>query len=51
MRPVIIGFSPASVEVPQDSSCQGVVVMDVLGDLVVGSKSDPLTPPHLVISR
>eukprot|EP00092_Neocalanus_flemingeri_P040427 GFUD01044028.1.p1 GENE.GFUD01044028.1~~GFUD01044028.1.p1 ORF type:complete len:711 (-),score=264.14 GFUD01044028.1:62-2194(-) len=51
MRPVIIGFSPASVVVPEHPSCQGVVVMDVVGDLVVGSKSDPLTPPHLVVAR
>jgi acylaminoacyl-peptidase len=48
MRPVVIGVSDGSVVVPGDASCQGVVVTDVLGDLIVGVKSDPLTPPYLV---
>jgi len=48
MRPVIVGLSDGSVVVPGDESCHGVVVTDVLDTLVVGVKSDPLTPPHLV---
>ena len=51
MRPVIIGFSDASVVVPDHSSCEGVVVTDVKDSLVVGIKSDPLTPPYLVAAR
>jgi len=51
MRPVIIGMSDGSVVVPGDSSCHGVHVTDVLDNLVVGVKSDPLTPPHLVVAN
>ena len=51
MRPVIIGFSDANVVVPVDTSCQGVVVTDVKDNLVVGIKSDPLTPPYLVVAQ
>jgi len=51
MRPVIIGFNGPTVEVPQHPSCQGVIVTDVVADLVVGIKSDPLTPPHIVLAR
>merc|ERR1719244_474812 len=50
MRPVIIGLGDGSVLVPGDESCHGVVVTDVLDTLVVGVKSDPLTPPHLVVA-
>jgi len=50
MRPLIIGLSDGSVVVPGHESCHGVVVTDVLDTLVVGVKSDPLTPPHLVVA-
>ena len=37
--------------VPGDPSCHGVEILDVAGDLLVGRRSDPLTPPHLVLAR
>ena len=36
---------------PGDPSCHGVEILDVAGDLLVGRRSDPLTPPHLVLAR
>ena len=49
--PIIININTGLVTVPPSPSCHGVEVLDVAGDLVLGKKSDPVTPPYLVVAR
>merc|ERR1719474_496398 len=51
IRPVIVQIGSGNVKVPANPSCLGVTVTDVKEDLVIGIKSDPTTPPHLVFAR
>ena len=51
MVPIIININTGLVTVPSSPSCHGVEVLDVAGDLVLGKRSDPLTPPYLVVAR
>ena len=51
MVPIIIDIHTGLVTVPTSTSCYGVEVLDVVGDLILGRKSDPVTPPYLVIAR
>ena len=49
--PIIIDIDTGLVTVPTSTSCYGVEVLDVVGDLILGRKSDPVTPSYLVIAR
>ena len=51
MRPVFIDLNTGEVSVPGDESCLGVEILDVDSDIILGKKSDPLTPDHLVIAN
>ena len=48
---MIVQIGSGNVKVPADPSCLGVTVTDVKDDVVIGIKSDPTTPPHLVFAR
>ena len=50
-RPMFINVETKEVTVPGDESCLGVEILDVTSDLIVGRRSDPLTPSHLVTAR
>jgi len=50
-RPVFINITKKEITVPGDVSCQGVHILDVANNIILGSKSDPLTPPHLVVAN
>ena len=51
MVPIIININTGLVTVPSSPSCHGVEVLDVTADLILGKKSDPVTPPYLVVAR
>jgi len=51
MVPIFINIDSSEVTIPSSASCHGVEVLDVAGDLILGKRSDPLTPPHLVLAR
>ena len=50
-RPMFINVETKEVTVPGDESCLGVEILDVTSDMILGRRSDPLTPAHLVTAR
>ena len=50
-RPLLVDVVGGGVVVPSSPSCAGVQVLDCSHDLVLGVRSDPVTPPHLVAAR
>jgi len=51
IRPVFVDLNTGEVSMPGDESCLGVEILDVDSDIILGKKSDPLTPDHLVIAN
>ena len=51
MVPIIVNINTGLVTVPSSPSCHGVEVLDVTADLILGKKSDPVTPAYLVVAR
>ena len=51
MRPILINIATGEVTVPEDQSCQGVEILDVADGIILGRKSDPVTPTHLVVAK
>ena len=51
MRPMFVDLDTGHVTVPGDDSCLGVEILDVSSHLILGKRSDPLTPDHLVIAN
>jgi acylaminoacyl-peptidase len=49
--PVVVDLAKGAVAVAADPSARGVTVLDCRAGLVLGARSDPLTPPHLVLAR
>jgi len=48
--PVLVNCKERKIDVLSGGN-EGVVVLDVHDGIVIASKSDPITPPHLVIAR
>jgi len=49
--PVLVNISNKTVSVLASPCNLGVTILDVREDHVLGCRSDPLTPPHLVIAK
>jgi len=49
--PTLVDISSSATTVASHPSARGVTVLDCSEGLVVGTKCDPTTPPHLVLAR
>ena len=48
---MFINLETKEVTVPGDETCLSVEILDVYSDIILGRRSDPLTPGHLVTAR
>ena len=51
MVPIFINIDTGVVTISSSTTSHGVEVLDVTGDIILGRKSDPVTPSHLVVAR
>ena len=49
--PTLVDISSSAISVASHPSARGVTILDCSEGLVVGTRSDPTTPPHLVLAR
>ena len=49
--PTLVDISSSATSVASHPSARGVTILDCSEGLVVGTRSDPTTPPHLVLAR
>jgi acylaminoacyl-peptidase len=49
--PLLVDLATSTASVASHPSARGVTVLDTRQGLVLGSRSDPVTPPHLVVAR
>jgi len=49
--PTLVDISSSATSVASHPSARGVTILDCSDGLVVGARSDPTTPPHLVLAQ